>query len=69
MSADKYPSIFSRQMDAIVYILMAHDGKVGFDTVDIRRLFCVLIGCIFVPWYKCGCYEITKSPSPGQLAC
>ena len=36
MSADKYPSIFSRQMEAIVYILTNIKKLIGqgFNTLD-----------------------------------
>ena len=30
MSVDKYPSIFLRQMEAIVYILVSHEKSLGF---------------------------------------
>ena len=35
MSADKYPSIFSRQMEAIVYIFSPQMGAIVFSSLQI----------------------------------
>ena len=45
MSADKYPSIFSRQMEAIVYLLRG--GRISFVISRTYSEVCE----IEVPWY------------------
>ena len=44
MSADKYPSIFSRQMEAIVYLSVVHTSDITTKHDGLRRTLCLQCG-------------------------
>ena len=64
MSADKYPSIFSRQMEAIVYIVPAHERQLS-PTAFLDNMKTILL-CIRVQGTAIE-YKVSQAKCTTQL--